>query len=417
MRINLENIGPLKNISIDLANLTVIAGENDSGKSTIGKVLFAITQAYNNYPNALRSQLQNNIKHRLSSILIQLRRNFDLREKPELLELMRPSFQRVIERNFDDGVYELKQTLEQLKNDHPEKHDLLEHLQKRALTLETEVRNAIEKDKMIFSLIHQLLKSEFNQEVSRKESNKQSFISIQDGATKVLEMGFDDHDFYSGISVGEIGFTDSTLVDGPSILQYYNLIGSFDIEDNRFPYHLNDLAIKLRGGAFEISGIRPAVDNDLGDIYKGKVIFDKSERDFFLLKGGQRIKSSNIASGIKALGIIDILIDRGNVADNSLLILDEPETNLHPKWQVELAKTICQLTELGANILVTTHSPYMLEALKVFSEKGKKPARFYSVHKDQQNDVNFVDCTNDISIIINELSEPLINILRMDDEF
>lgn len=42
MRLVLKNIGMLKNAEINLKNLSVIAGENDNGKSTVGKVVFCI---------------------------------------------------------------------------------------------------------------------------------------------------------------------------------------------------------------------------------------------------------------------------------------------------------------------------------------------------------------------------------------
>jgi predicted ATPase len=41
MELKLNNIGIIKNANITLDGLTVIAGENDTGKSTVGKVLYS----------------------------------------------------------------------------------------------------------------------------------------------------------------------------------------------------------------------------------------------------------------------------------------------------------------------------------------------------------------------------------------
>jgi predicted ATP-dependent endonuclease of OLD family len=41
MKLQLENIGIIKNATIQFNGLTVIAGENDTGKTTVGKVLFS----------------------------------------------------------------------------------------------------------------------------------------------------------------------------------------------------------------------------------------------------------------------------------------------------------------------------------------------------------------------------------------
>lgn len=47
MRLHLRNIGMIKEADIDTNGLTVITGENDTGKSTIGKVLYSIYYALN----------------------------------------------------------------------------------------------------------------------------------------------------------------------------------------------------------------------------------------------------------------------------------------------------------------------------------------------------------------------------------
>ena len=49
MELRLENIGMIKEATVKLNGLTVIAGENDTGKSTVGKVVFCIIKAVSRY--------------------------------------------------------------------------------------------------------------------------------------------------------------------------------------------------------------------------------------------------------------------------------------------------------------------------------------------------------------------------------
>ena len=49
MNISFVNIGDIKQASINFEKLTVISGENDVGKSTVGKLMFAIIQSCNTY--------------------------------------------------------------------------------------------------------------------------------------------------------------------------------------------------------------------------------------------------------------------------------------------------------------------------------------------------------------------------------
>ena len=48
MQLRLQLINKIKKADITLKGLTVIAGANDTGKSTVGKVLFTIIKALNN---------------------------------------------------------------------------------------------------------------------------------------------------------------------------------------------------------------------------------------------------------------------------------------------------------------------------------------------------------------------------------
>ncbi len=48
MNLKLQNILKIESADIRLGGLTVITGENDTGKSTVGKILFTILKAVNN---------------------------------------------------------------------------------------------------------------------------------------------------------------------------------------------------------------------------------------------------------------------------------------------------------------------------------------------------------------------------------
>ena len=49
MEIHIKNFGKIEDAEISLSGLTLIAGPNDSGKSTVGKAVFASVKSLNNY--------------------------------------------------------------------------------------------------------------------------------------------------------------------------------------------------------------------------------------------------------------------------------------------------------------------------------------------------------------------------------
>ncbi|WP_276946094.1 AAA family ATPase, partial [Eisenbergiella massiliensis] len=42
MKLSLKNIGKIETASVEINGITVIAGENNTGKSTVGRALFAV---------------------------------------------------------------------------------------------------------------------------------------------------------------------------------------------------------------------------------------------------------------------------------------------------------------------------------------------------------------------------------------
>ena len=58
-----------------------------------------------------------------------------------------------------------------------------------------------------------------------------------------------------------------------------------------------------------------------------------------------------------------------------MLVIEEPEAHLHPANVVILAKYIVRLVRKGLCVVITTHSPYMLEKLAKYALAGGLAAR------------------------------------------
>ena len=59
MELNIENFAKIKEANIIIDGITVIAGENNTGKSTVGKILFSIFNSLNNIEDV---QFYDNVK-------------------------------------------------------------------------------------------------------------------------------------------------------------------------------------------------------------------------------------------------------------------------------------------------------------------------------------------------------------------
>ena len=61
MRLEIKNFAKIKEADITLDGITVIAGENNTGKSTVGKILNSYFKAFKEYPDRIKSQREKSI--------------------------------------------------------------------------------------------------------------------------------------------------------------------------------------------------------------------------------------------------------------------------------------------------------------------------------------------------------------------
>ena len=71
---------------------------------------------------------------------------------------------------------------------------------------------------------------------------------------------------------------------------------------------------------------------------------------------------ANASSMVSELAPV-VLYLRHVVVPNDLLIIDEPESHLHPAMQVAFTQQIAEMARAGVRVIVTTHSEWVLEAL------------------------------------------------------
>ena len=68
------------------------------------------------------------------------------------------------------------------------------------------------------------------------------------------------------------------------------------------------------------------------------------------------------ASIIKTLSSLDVYLNH-KATQNDLIIIDEPEINLHPDNQIMVARMLVRLMNQGFRILISTHSDYIIREI------------------------------------------------------
>ncbi len=92
------------------------------------------------------------------------------------------------------------------------------------------------------------------------------------------------------------------------------------------------------------------------------------------------------SAGIKQINIIETLLKNGTLSENSFLIIDEPESNLHPAWQIRFAHILTLLTkQLNVSVYLNSHSPIFIEAISLYCQYYGllDQTRFYLTEKNK----------------------------------
>ena len=103
--------------------------------------------------------------------------------------------------------------------------------------------------------------------------------------------------------------------------------------------------------------------SNFADIIGGEYTVTRNDELCYVPKG-KRVKLSMDESSSAVRSLLDIGFYLRHVAQpGDLLMVDEPELNLHPENQRRVARLFARLVNLGVKIFITTHSDYIIKEL------------------------------------------------------
>ncbi|MGA9380806.1 MAG: AAA family ATPase, partial [Phormidium sp.] len=86
--------------------------------------------------------------------------------------------------------------------------------------------------------------------------------------------------------------------------------------------------------------------------------------ELYYVPKGKRVKLSMDQSSSAVRSLLDIGFYLKHKAEpGDLLMVDEPELNLHPENQRRIARLFARLINLGIKVFITTHSDYIIKEL------------------------------------------------------
>ncbi len=433
MRLKIKNIGMISDANVSLDGLTIIAGENDTGKSTVGKILFCLIKSVSRYQEDFSESKLHKIEDILDSLYFSIRRNVQITNEEDL-DNLRQVFSLDYYFNITDELEEnvfidrLKEYIKKLDIG-KESYQLYSDLIDRVATILAEPED---KNKYIQSALNKVFRSEFDSQII-KHHCEMGKIELYEDELQLLDIRIDEK---NKISLSQkcqpLYFDDATFIETPLILNNHDLLlrattglnatksTSRRLGISYTTLHIKDLFDKLKE---KIYGF-PFLDdesNSLGtkisSLINGELIYDHEENDFKYIKANSKLSIKNTATGIKSFGILQILAENEFLTEKSFLILDEPEIHLHPKWQLKYAELISFLVTQNIPVLVASHSPYMIEALQKYTQKFEEEEKvnFYLADNNNIDKINN-DNSETLATIFEKLSEPFEEFEILEEE-
>lgn len=351
MEIRLKNVGRLKKAEISLQSITVIAGENGSGKSTIGKTLFSCFNALSNAEDKIKLLRQEMLRRELSRNQELFSFEFPSRFAENLLNVLQGQ-----EKTKEEIECILRDLFFEEKDDFIITSELVERIEEIL---------SIQDDRFLRRLVNLSFEHEFSGQISSvyNDLNAQIDLKIQNN---IISISFDKTQNCDKIK-NPLVLRKAIYFDNPFVLDEANKKRFFFRRSGIVEHHnivLRDLILE------EQKDVVGEILNEEKYIQLKKKIqatsggkITKGASRFFYIEDGrtERIEISNLATGLKTFLILQTLIENGHILEKDVLILDEPEVHLHPKWQIAFAEIIVLLQNtFDLHILINTHSPLSL---------------------------------------------------------
>lgn len=400
MKISLNNISKIEKADIEIKGITVIAGENNTGKSTVGKALWSIFNSFYNIEEELKKEREELLYFNLENYL-RFKKNMNVLPYDASLKIIDELYARDIE-NIVDIKNILATEFEPL-NDYG-------NLPEESVTELAEKLYEILKleDKYILKThLQSILLSEFNGQVNNIYNREAGEIELTIG-DKINYIEISNQKIKNELEDNLNLQTKAIYIDDPYVLDAH--LTQFDMNHKRDLKRLLD--IKKEKNMIENALLEKSlekINQKLDKVFKEEMIFIFDAGKVRLKNSFEDLNIKNLSTGLKTFVILKNLISNGILEKKGTLILDEPEIHLHPEWQLLFAEIIVLLQkELDLHILLTTHSPYFLRAIQVYAgnyEIADKCKYYLAENKGNLSIIK--DVTNEIDLIYKKLAAPL----------
>lgn len=450
MKLKIKNIGIVEQADIEIKSISVITGTNNSGKSTIGKVLFSLATVQNmasddtillnryksilNELNGISRWIDSNNYRDLYLKTKDLVRDIEREKGKEAgafssnYEFLESEFKEEnLYSKLDEKINQLIDIVNRLVDEIPNNKNLnisISNLRQRIIKSE--------EDKSIKILtLEEILSNEFSGNfISENKSGADSLIELTEDNGDKVNFYIENRiiDFEKSIFEISRDYSEAVYFDDPFLLDDPFARAMLFNKPNTHLYgykHRRNTLDQINKASrmanyYDKSIQSDNIQNIFSKILEGEVKRGNGGYFYHNPNFSSEIGFDSLSAGMKSFSIIQMMIEYGLLNNAEYLILDEPETHLHPEWQVKFAELVVLISlHYPIRILVTSHSPYFVEALDIYSRKYNidNDVKFYHSYSDSSlGQSKIVDVSDNLEEIFESMYRPLNYLEELRDD-
>lgn len=376
MKIKIEELGPIRKANIDLdKKLTLFCGYNGTGKTYLSYLIYSLTKREIIYIPDLDSQdfmtsLLNN-----NQAEIEINPSIVIKSKQEICENLKKDLDSVFGLSKEDANSIFKKLniefcinedkcLNKLKNASFEDNlslsdDFVIWYKKEANSLSISIKICKEENLSIIknkSFIYDIILSHIYTRCAIYPISSSAIFPVERNSVYTFKT--------------ELSLTRNTLIDQMQKNlnnSNFNPIELLQKSTNRYPQAVTDcltIANDLATIQKNCSPFYSIAEEIEAEILNGTVNVTKDGDVLFV---SNKTKSRKLhfhmtASLVKTLSSL-IFYLKHIASKDVLIIIDEPEMNLHPDSQIKLAQIFGKLINRGIRLLISTHSDYIIREI------------------------------------------------------
>jgi energy-coupling factor transporter ATP-binding protein EcfA2 len=366
-KITIQHFGPIKQVSLEIKDFILLIGPQATGKSTIAKLIYFFKELHQNWGKMVLRVAQNqddddhSFKNRFEQALtnrfdnyfgyIDLENNFEIQYEYNPSTFLQLAGGTVFKWAFSENIQVL---LEQITP-------------KTAQTVQNHELKALET---LFL------------------EGEQRFMFVPAGRSALFSLTAQ----IQSLLAGSLLATEADSILDPITISF---IQHWEIIKNRFQ--------KIPKPALRLQKKWDVLTQLSRMILKGDYIFDGS-RELLRTEGRKDILLKYASSGQQeAVRILEYLrgelLSHGkNRSTGAFVVIEEPEAHLYPTSQFEMVKAISLFRNLTpkTQVILTTHSPYILTALNIMLVAGETLAK-YPDARIQMESIIPIECCLDVA--------------------